>query len=227
MSDKTSCFLSPEFSYSTILRSWRIHTMHRTNEDWLTDLQAAGEQRETTLTDLRAIILAGLPYALSKWILPGDPRFSSLVEEVAQETILRAIAKLNTFEGRSQFTTWVHTIAVRIALTELRDEMQQGNDPEDEAREMPDQSQSVEKSIENKEMMHMLQQVMQQELTEKQRKALMAVAVQGMPLEEIARRMGTERNALYKLLHDARLKLKKYLEKHGLSPLEILAMFEQ
>lgn len=210
--------------------------MHRTNEDWLTDLQAAGEQRETALTDLRAIILAGLPYALSKWILPGDPRFSSLVEEVAQETILRAIAKLNTFEGRSQFTTWVHTIAVRIALTELRrakwrevslDEMQQGNDPEDEAREMPDQSQSVEKSIENKEMMHMLQQVMQQELTEKQRKALMAVAVLGMPLEEIARRMGTERNALYKLLHDARLKLKKYLEKHGLSPLEILAMFEQ
>lgn len=210
--------------------------MHRTNEDWLTDLQAPGEQRETALTDLRAIILAGLPYALSKWILPTDPRFSSLVEEVAQETILRATAKLDTFEGRSQFTTWIHTIAVRVALTELRrakwrevslDELLEGKDPDDDSREMPDQSQSVEKSIENKEMMHMLQQVMQHELTDKQRKALMAVAVQGMPMEEVARRMGTERNALYKLLHDARLKLKKYLEKHGLSPLEILAMFEQ
>jgi RNA polymerase sigma-70 factor (ECF subfamily) len=210
--------------------------MHRTNEDWLTDLHAAGEQRETALSDLHAIIIAGLPYALSKWILPEDPRFSALVEEVTQETILRTIAKLDTFEGRSQFTTWVHTIAVRIALSELRrakwrevslDEMQQGNDPEDEAREMPDQGQSVEKSIENKEMMHMLQQVMLHELTDKQRKALMAVAVQGMPLEEVARRMGTERNALYKLLHDARLKLKKHLEKQGLTPLEILAMFEQ
>jgi RNA polymerase sigma-70 factor (ECF subfamily) len=210
--------------------------MHRTNEDWLTDLQASGEKRETALSDLSAIIIAGLPYALSKWILPGDPRFSALVEEVTQETILRAIAKLDTFEGRSQFTTWVHTIAVRIALSELRrakwrevslDEMQQGNDPEDEAREMPDQGQSVEKSIENKEMMHMLQQVMLHELTDKQRKALMAVAVQGMPLEEVARRMGTERNAMYKLLHDARVKLKKHLKKHGISPLEILAMFEQ
>jgi RNA polymerase sigma-70 factor (ECF subfamily) len=210
--------------------------MHRTNDDWLTDLHAAGEQRETALSDLRAIIIAGLPYALSKWILPSDPRFTSLVEEVVQETILRAIAKLDTFEGRSQFTTWVHTIAVRIALSELRrakwreislDEMQQGNDPEDEAREMPDQGQSVEKSIENKEILDMLQQVMQHELTDKQRNALMAVAVQGMPLEEVARRMGTERNALYKLLHDARLKLKKHLEKNGLSPLEILAMFEQ
>jgi len=49
---------------------------------------------------------------------------------------------------------------------------------------------------------------MQHELTDKQRKALMAVAVQGMPLEEVARRMGTERNAMYKLLHDARVKLK-------------------
>jgi len=210
--------------------------MHRTNEDWLTDLHAAGEQRETALSDLHAIIIAGLPYALSKWILPEDPRFSALVEEVTQETILRTIAKLDTFEGRSQFTTWVHTIAVRIALSELRrakwrevslDEMQQGNDPEDEAREMPDQGQSVEKSIEIKEMMHMLQQVMQHELNDKQRKGLMAVAVQGMPLEEVARRMGTERNALYKLLHDARLKLKKHLEKQGLTPLEILAMFEQ
>ena len=210
--------------------------MHRTNDDWLTDLHAAGEQRETALSDLRAIIIAGLPYALSKWILPSDPRFTSLVEEVVQETILRAIAKLDTFEGRSQFTTWVHTIAVRIALSELRRakwreisfyEMQQGNDPEDEAREMPDQGQSVEKSIENKEILDMLQQVMQHELTDKQRNALMAVAVQGMPLEEVARRMGTERNALYKLLHDARLKLKKHLEKNGLSPLEILAMFEQ
>ena len=210
--------------------------MRRTNEDWLSDLHSAGEQRESALTDLRAIIIDGLPYALSKWILPGDPRFSTLVEEVAQETIFRTLSKLDTFEGRSQFTTWVHTIAVRIALSELRkakwrevslDEMQQGNDLDDEAHEMPDQSQSVEKSIENKEMMNMLLQVIQHELTDKQRKALMAVAVQGMPLEEVARRMGTERNAMYKLLHDARVKLKKHLKKHGISPLEILAMFEQ
>jgi len=191
--------------------------MRRMNEDWLSDLHSAGEQRESALTDLRAIIIDGLPYALSKWILPGDPRFSTLVEEVAQETIFRTLAKLDTFEGRSQFTTWVHTIAVRIALSELRkakwrevslDEMQQGDDLDDETHEMSDQSQSVEKSIENKEMMNMLLQVMQHELTDKQRKALMAVAVQGMPLEEVARRMGTERNAMYKLLHDARVKLK-------------------
>ena len=75
--------------------------------------------------------------------------------------------------------------------------------------------------------MTILYKVMQQELTEKQRTALMAVAVQGIPLEEVARRMGSERNALYKLLHDARLKLKKHMEKLGLSPSRDFATFEQ
>jgi RNA polymerase sigma-70 factor (ECF subfamily) len=55
----------------------------------------------------------------------------------------------------------------------------------------------------------------------------MAVGVQGMPLEEAARRLGTDRNALYKLLHDARLRLKRRLAREGLSPAELLAVFER
>jgi RNA polymerase sigma-70 factor (ECF subfamily) len=51
--------------------------------------------------------------------------------------------------------------------------------------------------------------------------------MQGFPLEEAARRMGTNRNALYKMMHDARLRLKKRLEKEGLTPMEVLAVFEQ
>ncbi len=208
----------------------------RTNEQWLSDLRTIGALREEALADLIQIIIAGLPYALSKWLPQGDPRFAPLAEEVAQETVLRVIAKLDTFEGRSQFTTWVHTIAVRVALTELRrtkwqevslDELVAGKEDDDEPRDMPDHGPGIENSVEKKELMAMLYKVMQQELTEKQRMALMAVAVRGMPLEEVARRMGTERNALYKLLHDARLKLKRHMEKQGLSAAEILATFEQ
>ena len=92
----------------------------RTNEEWLADLRTAGEAKETALADLRAIILAGLPYALSNYLSPDNPQFQSLTEEVAQETLLRVMSHLDTFEGRSKFTTWVHKIAVRIALTELR-----------------------------------------------------------------------------------------------------------
>ena len=80
----------------------------RSNEEWLNNLRAVGDQRESALSDLRQVILTGLPYALNKWIPTNDPRFASLAEEVAQDTLLRVLDRLCTFEGRSQFTTWVH-----------------------------------------------------------------------------------------------------------------------
>ena len=101
--------------------SYNSTTMQsRTNEAWLSDLRSTGPVRDAALEDLRVIIQKGLPYALSRWLSPDLPQFSALIDEVTQETLLRVLDQLNTFEGRSQFTTWVHKIAVRIALTELR-----------------------------------------------------------------------------------------------------------
>jgi len=199
--------------------------LKRTNEDWLSSLNSNG-RREAAISNLRSIISADLPYALSKWLDRNDPRFDALAEEVTQETILRVLDKLDTFEGRSQFTTWVHTIAVRIAITELRrakwkelslEKMIEKKESEDSPLELSDNSPSVEDSVEQNEMMAMVTQMMEQELTEKQRLALTAVAVHGLPLEEVAIRLGTNRNALYKLLHDARIKLKSHLELQGLT----------
>jgi RNA polymerase sigma-70 factor (ECF subfamily) len=70
-----------------------------------------------------------------------------------------------------------------------------------------------------------LRRLIDTELTEKQRQALVAVQLRGMPLEEVARRMGTNRNAMYKLMHDARQRLKKKMEAEGLSPQDVLAAF--
>jgi RNA polymerase sigma-70 factor (ECF subfamily) len=70
-----------------------------------------------------------------------------------------------------------------------------------------------------------LSRIIATELTDKQRQALVAARIHGMPLEEVARRMGTNRNALYKLLHDARQRLKKRMMDEGLSPQDVLAAF--
>ncbi len=145
---------------------------------------------------------------------------------------MRVLKKMDTFQGRSQFTTWVHTIGVRIALTELRrarwkdyslDEMLAGNDASDRPRNLPDKMVDTEAAIEQDEMMRMVGQAMKDALTEKQRTALVAVALHELPMEEVARRMDTNRNALYKLLHDARLKLKKQMEAQGYFTDEILS----
>ncbi|MEL7644840.1 MAG: RNA polymerase sigma factor [Anaerolineaceae bacterium] len=209
---------------------------NRTNDEWLSSLRSQGELQEKVLADLAEIIQNGLPYALSKWIQQDDPRFSPLAEEVTQETLLRVLAHLNSFEGRSRFTTWVYTIAVRVALTELRrakwketslDQLTEGPDVDDEPRDFPDAEVNIEKSTEKRELMSMINKIMMEELTEKQRTAMMAVAVQNMPLEEVARRMGTNRNSLYKLLHDARVKIKHHMEKQGFSPSELFSVFER
>jgi RNA polymerase sigma-70 factor (ECF subfamily) len=82
-------------------------------------------------------------------------------------------------------------------------------------------------AVEKRDLMALIQRIILEELTEKQRQALMGVGQQGMPLEEVARRMGMERNALYKLLHDARLKLKKRMAVEGITPGDALAAFEK
>ena len=46
-------------------------------------------------------------------------------------------------------------------------------------------------------------------------------------MEEAARRLKTNRNALYKLLHDARLRLKQRLQTEGLTAQEVLEAFEE
>ncbi len=173
----------------------------RTNEAWLSDLATPGPNREDALADLRDIIQKGLPYALSRWLSPDEPQFSSLVEEVTQETLLRVLDQLNTFEGRSQFTTWVHKIAVRIALTD-------------------------ETSAERADMLARVRRIIEEELTDRQRQALILLGVQDMPMEDAARKLKTNRNALYKLLHDARLRLKRRLSMEDISPNEVLTLFE-
>ena len=208
----------------------------RSNEQWISDLQSGGEYQETALTDLYQIILKGLPYAISKWITADDLRFQALAEEVAQETLLRVLDHLSTFEGRSQFTTWVHKIAVRVALTELRrkrwenvslDELVEGSDAPPLAHLMADSSPSPEVVVEGLNVIERLQRIIAEELTEKQRQAMIAIVIKGMPLEEVAQRMGTNRNAIYKLMHDTRLRLKRRLAQEGLTPEDVLAIFEK
>jgi RNA polymerase sigma-70 factor, ECF subfamily len=208
----------------------------RSNEAWLSDLRSEGERRSAALDDLRSVIQKGLPYALSRWLSPTQPQFESLVEEVTQETLLRVLDQLDTFEGRSQFTTWVHKIAVRIALTELRrkrwrdsslDELTENEDIPPPQGLLADSQAGPDLSAERADMLARVRRVIEEELTDRQRQALVLLGLQDMPMEDAARKLKTNRNALYKLLHDARLRLRTRLALEDISPHEVLAMFEQ
>lgn len=209
--------------------------MPRTNADWLSDLRSAGPAREAALEDLRALILAALPRALSPWLPSGDPRFEALAEETAQESLLRVLSHLDSFEGRSQFTTWVYKIAMRLGLSELRRQKWRDVSLDDLLEEKDDQpgrreleaapGASPEALAERADLLERVQRIIDEELSQRQRTALVAAGVGGMPPDEVARRMGLQRNAFYKLVHDARMRLKRRLEAEGLTPAEILNTF--
>jgi RNA polymerase sigma-70 factor (ECF subfamily) len=206
----------------------------RDNETWLRDLRAGGAQRDAALADLLALLLRALPQGLSRFLSPENPAFESLVQDTAQETLLRVLDGLDTFEGRSHFTTWAYKISVRIALNELRRRrwrdvslagLVEAESNDSVPRQFASPDPGPETIVERADILQRVQEIIVEELTERQRAAMYAINIQGVSLEEVARRMGTNRNALYKLLHDARLRLKHRLERENLSPKELLEMF--
>lgn len=211
-----------------------VTVTNRTNDEWLADLRQGGEAQAAALEDLRAIILQGLPYAIGSKIPAHHPVFFNFIEEITQEALLRVLHHLDSFEGRSKFTTWVYKIAIRLAFSELRRRRWQeisldAMAEDDETPSLPEQADlrpSPEQQLERRDWIQILDRLMQQELTTRQRQALQAIAIQGMPMEEVARRMGMQRNAFYKLLHDARRRLKQRMEALGMTPEMVLSAFE-
>jgi RNA polymerase sigma-70 factor (ECF subfamily) len=106
------------------------------------------------------------------------------------------------------------------------DGLEEGSEPDQMPSEkFASSDPNPEAAIEQKDAMGIVRQILMEELTPRQRTIMMAINVQGVPLDVVAQRMGTNRNALYKLMHDARLKLKHRLEREGLPPEELLKMF--
>ncbi len=210
--------------------------MKRENAQWISDLKNPGAVQDSALEDLHQIILSALPYALQGWISNDHPEFDALTEEITQESLLRILDQIDTFEGRSQFTTWANKIAVRLALSELRrrrwrDISLDGNANENVELFTPawlkDPAAGPELITIRSDLLGRLNRVISEELTPKQRQALLAVVVRGMPMGEVARRMGMQRNALYKLLHDARLRLKRGMQAENLTVPEFFETFEE
>jgi len=85
------------------------------HDDWLMRLKTTDAVRDAALEELRGILVRGLMRALGS--RGGGAAF---VDDVIQEALLRILDSLDSFAGRSRFTTWAMTIAIRIGVSELR-----------------------------------------------------------------------------------------------------------
>jgi RNA polymerase sigma-70 factor (ECF subfamily) len=203
----------------------------RDNDQWLVALSSPGPLRGRALADLRIILLQGLKAALRGWIRTSGREFGELCEDFVQDALIQILDKQDTFKGLSRFTTWAHKICVRIALSEIRrkrwqdrslDELLDQGAPvqgqhNDIHSEATTRSTGLEAVASGSMIMAWMKTAMMEELSPRQREVLTMVALKGIPLEEAARRLDTNRNALYKLIHDARVKLKARMARDGLS----------
>jgi RNA polymerase sigma-70 factor (ECF subfamily) len=175
----------------------------RSEETWVDGLRAGGGAAYAEdVADLRDYLQRTLAKGFNQKLTAQD------LDDLTQETPLRIHQKLDTFQGQCRFTTWAATIAVNCALSELRRRRYQHVSLED-AAEQADWSAGDDHTSEAQ--IEALRRGIKEALTERQREAIEA-ALGGLPLTELARRQGVSQGAIYKLLHDARRRLKGYLE---------------
>jgi len=212
----------------------------RTNQEWLHDLNASGPSQETAIADLRDLLLRAALYFFSRNLsdFGGLNRDEILqrAEDCAQDALIALMNHLSDFRGDSKFSTWAYKFAINIALMTARHERWKGVSLDELASSsestffewmMQDKSDGVapEQSAMQGEAQEIIRDVLERDLTEKQRRVLFMMVFNDVPMDEVVRHLGANRNAIYKMLHDARRKLKNGLQTRGFEVGETLALF--
>lgn len=212
--------------------------MERTNEVWLSELRDDSPHQAAALEDLRHYLQRGvLAYLRGRSDINylAETELQQMSQDLTQEALLKVQANLDTFQGKSKFTTWAAKIAANHTISELRrarwrnlslDAITEAGTALQEilVTTASDENNPATES-ERRQVWQTVMDVINNDLTERQRRALAAVHINNIPITEVARLLDTNPNNIYKLLHDARMKLKQQLEKLGLEPQYILKLF--
>jgi RNA polymerase sigma-70 factor (ECF subfamily) len=191
---------------------------------WLRDLRASGAARDAAVERLHALLLRAARFEVSRRrarmpYLRGD-ELSEIALQAADDALMSVLARLDDFRGASRFTTWAYKFALLEAAVKLRKRSWQGREIplEPEAWEVFSSGASEPaEEAERSELLHVVQAAIESELTPHQRRVLVALVLNDVPIDVLADRLGTTRGALYKTLHDARRKLRARLAERGLA----------
>ena len=196
-----------------------------THDDWVRRLKSEGTERDQACEELRVILVKGLTATIRN-------RYDSKVqpEDIAQDSLIKILDKIDSFEGRSKFTTWAMSIAVRLAISSMRRKHFRDvsmsslleNSLRFEPAATPEPTNDTERQ--KAELLSKLRELIDTNLTDKQRDAMHSL-LNGMPVEVFAEKTGSKRNAVYKLIHDARVKLRRGFEQAGYKAEDISSVF--
>jgi RNA polymerase sigma-70 factor, ECF subfamily len=192
------------------------------SRDWLRALRGTGAEHDDAVARLHALLLRAARFEVARRrpTLPhlrGD-ELDDIALEAADDALMSVLARLDDFRGASRFTTWVYKFALLEAAVKLRRRAWQGREVPLEPETWSLFSSSAlepDEQAEQSELLATLQRAIDEALTPHQRRVLVALALNGVPIDVLAERLNTTRGALYKTLHDARRKLRDYLHEAG------------
>jgi RNA polymerase sigma-70 factor (ECF subfamily) len=192
------------------------------SRDWLRDLRAEDPVRAEAVTRLRGLLLRAARFEVARRrpALPqlGGAELDELAQEAADDATVSVLRRLDDFRGESRFTTWAYKFALLEAAVKVRRRAWRGRElpVEPEAwGSFEDRGAGPEERAERALLLGAIRDGIETALTPHQRQVLVALALDGVPIDVLADRLGTNRNALYKSLHDARRRLRAHLAKNG------------
>jgi RNA polymerase sigma-70 factor (ECF subfamily) len=194
------------------------------SDAWLGALRAEGPVYDQAIEALHDLLLRAARFEVSRRRVAlahvRGEQLDDLATQAADDALMAVLAKLDEFRGASRFTTWAYKFALLEAGVRLRRRAWQDRevvlDSDSWARLAPS-APAPDAGAERAEVLSALSASIGNHLTDHQRQVLVALAIDGVPIDVLAERLATTRGALYKTLHDARSKLRTALAAKGFS----------
>jgi RNA polymerase sigma-70 factor, ECF subfamily len=195
----------------------------RTVVEWMTGLRASGVQRDNTVAELRDLLLRVARFECERrrgLLRVRGPELEDIAQQAANDALVSIMSKLDEFRGESRFTTWAYKFVMFQVSTKIgRHFWRTGSvtvaEPVDPERIADRLATPPDRRAEQREQLGALARAVEQDLTEHQRKVFVAIALDDVPVDALAAELGSNRNAVYKVLFDARRKLRESLARAG------------
>jgi RNA polymerase sigma-70 factor, ECF subfamily len=191
---------------------------------WVDRLRATGIERDRALQRLHDLLLRAAHAEANRrrHLYPeiGGAELDDLCRQAADDAVVAVTAKLDGYRGASRFTTWAYAFVVfEISVKLRRHAWRQGRIPtaDDDATwdRLAEGSGAAQARAESAELLRALRRAVADELTPRQRQVFVAVALNDVEIDVVAGQLQSSRGAVYKVLHDARTKLRRRLEHEG------------
>jgi RNA polymerase sigma factor (sigma-70 family) len=202
----------------------------RENRDWVRDLSSSGDRRELACRRLYDVLLRAARAEAgrrSARLRLAGPELDDIAHQAAADALLAISGKVETFRGDCKFTTWAYKFVIfDVAAKVNRHFWQRAGvafDDEDWERLPARIGIEPEAQAESRDLMNAVRRAVDEKLTAKQRLVFVALALNGMPTDVLADQLGATQNAIYKMMFDARRKLRTALIDAGFLPEQQIA----